>query len=418
MPTREIPARKTGRCRHEFRIRNEQTLGKREHNGIVLPLIEEFGGEVVDAIGDGLFVLFPTLRNALLCSVAIQNAIGTRNTQATEDERFQLRIGIHLGEILREDGRAFGNGVNIAARIQPFARPGGICVTEDVYRHAANAVALEFRSIGTQRLRNISREMTLYEVPTGHETSVDTRTESGEFDAIKQRILKEREALLRARRNRNSDGDLSGMGERLGSQIENSVFSLVERVMDTAVKSWEKLPEETKQAAQAEFRAETDTVRAGEANESRDTSATHRVRIDPEPDSLLKDLAESGSSDLAFGLVAGVSFGIGYFVFAHGWMVYPLVLLGVLPTTSGLFRTMKRLRVRMKRRKNRPVEIERALLELAGELDGTLTVVQAGSRLRLPLDEVQGVLDSMTAKGYVVQNMSADGIIEYHFPSI
>lgn len=390
----------------------------KEHNGIVLPLIEQFGGEVVDAIGDGLFLLFPTLRNALLCSLAVQNEIATRNTQAPDDERFHLRIGIHLGEILREDGKAFGNGVNIAARIQPFARPGGICVTEDVFRHAANAVTCEFTSIGKKQLRNISREMTLYQVRTGNETETQTRTEGGEFDAIKQRILQEREALLRAHRERSGDSDVSGLGESLGGRIENSVFSLVERVMDTAVKSWDKLPEETKRAAQAEFRAKTGTRSHGTTGDSGSAPANRMIRVDPEPEPLLKDLAESGSSDLSFGLVAGIGFGIGYFMFGHAWMVYPLVLLGALPATSGLFKMMKRLRTRMKHRKNRPLEIERALLELAGELGGTLTVVQAGSRLRLPLDDVQSRLDSMTAKGYVVQNLSADGIVEYHFPSL
>ena len=377
----------------------------KEHNGIVLPLIEEHGGEVVDAIGDGLFLLFPTLRNAILCSVAVQHTLGARNEQVPESEQFQLRIGIHLGEILREEGRAFGNGINIAARIQPYARPGGVCVTEDVYRHAANAVPHTFSPIGKKPLKNISREMTLYEVTTGFETDARSETGHGEFDSIKQRLLKEREALLRARRNRDTDEDLSGMGERLGSQIENSVFSLVERVMDTAVNSWEKLPEETKEAAQAKLRAELGKGHA-------------KVRIDPQPESLFKEVASGGSSDLSFGILAGTAFGIGYFVFSHGWMIYPFVLLGLLPAASGLLKMSKHMHARIKRRRERPAQIERALLQLATDLNGRMTVVQAGSRLHLPLDEVQTTLDTMTARGYVVQTCSHDGVVEYHFPSI
>ncbi len=379
----------------------------REHNGIVLPLIESHGGEIVDAIGDGLFLLFPTLRQAILCSISVQTAVAARNTECPERERFLLRIGIHLGEIVRDEGRAFGNGVNIAARIQPYARPGGICVTEDVYRHAANAVTHEFRPLGRKHLKNIRREMTLYEVTTGHETEAANDSSHAEFDRIKQRMLQEREDIFRTRRERSETKHETDLGERLGSQIESTVFSLVERVMDTAVQKWESLPDEAKQAAQAHVSG------APRARHSKSD-----IRIPPEPESLFKDVAGGGSSDVSFGLLAGIAFGIGYFVFSHGWMIYPFVLLGVLPVTSGIVKMLKRLHVQLKRRRERPAYIEQALLQLAGELGGTLTVVQVGSRLRIPLDEAQTTLDSMTARGYVVQTCSADGIIEYHFPSV
>jgi len=139
------------------------------HNEIVLPLVDRSNGEVIDAIGDGLFILFPSVREAVVCAMAIQNAVAAYDQEVRAEEQFSLRIGVHLGEIWHDGERAFGNGVNVAARVQPKALPGGICITEDVYRQVANKLSQPIESIGVHELKNISRRMELYRVVTGHE---------------------------------------------------------------------------------------------------------------------------------------------------------------------------------------------------------------------------------------------------------
>ncbi len=381
----------------------------RRHNTIVLPLVERSGGEVIDAIGDGLFILFPSVREAVVCSVAIQEAIGAYNSGARDDERFRLRIGIHLGEVWREGDRVFGNGVNVAARVQPLAPPGGICITEDVYRQVSNKLSHEMRSIGRRELRNISRRMELYAVVTGQEEA-DPRPEPehGELDEIKQRILQEREKLSRRRSGAGQTSGQSAEGS-FEHRIESKVYNLVERVMDTAVNSWDRLPDEKKSKAVAEIQKEI----------AKERGATAEIRLGGDDDEAKKkgDDSELGSA-LGVGVVAGVGFGLGYFHFGIGWMIWPFVLIGVLPFISGAFKALRLLARHERRRRERPAELEHTMLRVAGRLGGTVTVVQAASEAKLPLDEVQQTLDRMTAKGYVTQNVRESGIIEYEFPSL
>lgn len=375
----------------------------RRHNTIVLPLVERAGGEVIDAIGDGLFILFPSVREAVVCSVAIQEAIGAYNDGAAGDERFRLRIGIHLGEVWREGDRVFGNGVNVAARVQPLAPPGGVCITEDVYRQVSNKLSHQMRSIGTHDLKNLSRRMELYVVVTGREeTGPASEPERGELDEIKQRILQEREKL-----SRRHDGDGGTAEGSFEHRIESKVFNLVEKVMDKAVSSWDKLPEEKKSKAIVEIQKEIAKERGPKVE----------VEADGDSESSKDGDSELGSA-LGVGLVAGVGFGLGYFAFGIPWMIWPFILIGVLPFISGVFKAFKLLARHERRRRERPAELERTLLRVAGRVGGTVTVVQAASEAGLPLDEVQQTLDRMTAKGYVTQNVRESGIIEYEFPSL
>ena len=381
----------------------------RRHNTIVLPLIERSGGEVIDAIGDGLFILFPSVRDAVVCSVAIQEAIGAYNNGAASDERFRVRIGIHLGEVWREGDRVFGNGVNVAARVQPLAPPGGVCITEDVYRQVSNKLSHEMRSIGRRDLKNISRRIELYQVITGREepeAEGEAEPERGELDEIKQRILQERAKL-----SRRHPGGGSSAEQSFEHRIESKVYNLVEKVMDTAVSSWDKLPDEKKSKAVAEIQKELAKERGSKAeiqlgSDDDVAEVTHK-----------DDDSELGSA-LGVGLVAGVGFGLGYFAFGIGWMIWPFILIGVLPFLSGVFKALKLLARHERRRRERPAELERTLLRVAGRLGGTVTVVQAASEAELSLDEVQQTLDRLTAKGYVAQNVRESGIIEYEFPSL
>jgi class 3 adenylate cyclase len=127
------------------------------------PKIAENNGRLVKTTGDGFLVEFNSVIDALRCASDIQ--IGMAGQQAIDpDHRFMLRIGVHQGDIVVEDGDIFGNGVNIAARLEGIAEPGGICVSERVQEDAAGRIDLVFEDMGEQQLKNIARPIRAYHV--------------------------------------------------------------------------------------------------------------------------------------------------------------------------------------------------------------------------------------------------------------
>ena len=96
----------------------------KKHNEIVFPVIEADEGQVVSSIGDGLLVVFPSVRKDVECAVTIHSRVASHNDASVKEEQFRLRIGIHLGEVRYEGSTIYGTGVNVAARVQPFALPG------------------------------------------------------------------------------------------------------------------------------------------------------------------------------------------------------------------------------------------------------------------------------------------------------
>jgi len=93
------------------------------------------------------------------CAIAIQEALHLRNKTAPQDQRVQIRIGLHIGDVVYTDQDVYGDGVNIAARMEPLAKPGGICVSEDVARQVRNKVAYPIVKLGKEKLKNISMPM-------------------------------------------------------------------------------------------------------------------------------------------------------------------------------------------------------------------------------------------------------------------
>lgn len=373
----------------------QRTIGLLEtHNGIVLPLIEAAGGEVIDAIGDGLFILFPSVRDTVTCASSIADAIAAHNAASPPAEQFYLRIGVHLGEIWRRDDRVYGNGVNVAARVQPFALPGGICVTEDVYRQIASRPEIRTEHIGQHELHNISRKFDLYRVITGREAEADQGgSDSGELDAVKERILTERQRLS----EKHASKQATASGE---PTIESKIYKLVDHAMDKALEKWESLPDEKKKEALKEI---------GKATAKKKSSVTVELS-DP--------LKDDGDSSLVPGLVMGIGFGLGYFYFDIGWMIWPLIFAGILPFTAGLLKTIRNHLRKRRRLKQRPEKLQQYMLSLAHEHSGRLTVVQVASYGQISLQEAQETLDRMAANGYVIQQIGEDGSIQYQFPGI
>ena len=142
----------------------EDTLArlKAHRRELIDPKIGEHRGRIVKTTGDGILVEFPSVVEAISCAVAVQREMAECNAGTPQDRRIAFRIGVNLGDIIVEDGDIHGDGVNIAARLEGIAEPGGICISEDAFRQVRGKVDAEFDDIGEQSLKNIARPLRVY----------------------------------------------------------------------------------------------------------------------------------------------------------------------------------------------------------------------------------------------------------------
>ena len=123
---------------------------------VIDPAIAAHRGRLVKTTGDGFLVEFASVIDALRCAVEVQREITDRGADDPPDRRIEFRIGIHQGDIVVEDGDIFGDGVNVAARLEALAEPGGVCVSARVQEDAAGRFDLSFADLGEQNLKNIA----------------------------------------------------------------------------------------------------------------------------------------------------------------------------------------------------------------------------------------------------------------------
>jgi len=138
---------------------------------LVDPEIAEHKGRIVKTTGDGLLMEFPSVVEAVACAVAIQRRAGRRNAEIPTDQRIELRIGINLGDVIVEEGDIYGDGVNIAARLEALAEPGGICVSRVVRDQVRDKLAFGFEDMGEQQVKNIARPVRVHRVLLGEKPS-------------------------------------------------------------------------------------------------------------------------------------------------------------------------------------------------------------------------------------------------------
>ena len=148
----------------------------RERRAVTDAIVAKHGGRLVKTTGDGLLLEFSSVVDAVECAVAVQAAMHQRNEGAPPDRRMLFRIGINLGDILIEGDDILGDGVNVAARLEGIAEPGGICISSSAYDQVRGKVAVEFIDMGDQHLKNISRPIRAYAV--GPKANVDRGTGS------------------------------------------------------------------------------------------------------------------------------------------------------------------------------------------------------------------------------------------------
>ena len=136
----------------------------REHRAVTDALVAKHGGRLVKTTGDGVLLEFPSVVDAVECAVAVQAVMAERNEGVPADRQMLFRIGINLGDILIEGDDILGDGVNIAARLEGIAEPGGICISSSAYDQVRGKVAVEFTDLSEQNLKNIARPIRAYAV--------------------------------------------------------------------------------------------------------------------------------------------------------------------------------------------------------------------------------------------------------------
>ena len=153
-----------------------------KYREIMADLIEQHRGRIVDSPGDNVLAEFASVVDAAQCAVAVQKEIESRNTELPVARRMQFRIGINLGDVIEEGERIYGDGVNIAARLEALADPGGICISKTAFDHIESKLPLGYEYIGEQLVKNISKPVSAYKV------LMDPRvTTSGEIE--KKRVM-------------------------------------------------------------------------------------------------------------------------------------------------------------------------------------------------------------------------------------
>jgi adenylate cyclase len=131
------------------------------------PKIAEHRGRIVKTTGDGLLVEFASVVDAVRCAVEMQREIAARNADVPVERRIEVRFGINLGDIIIEDGDIFGDGVNIAARLEGLAEPGGICLSAAAHDQVQGKLDLAYADMGEQQVKNITRPVRAYRVVLG-----------------------------------------------------------------------------------------------------------------------------------------------------------------------------------------------------------------------------------------------------------
>ncbi len=126
--------------------------------------VEKHGGRVIATHGDSLLAEFASVVDAVQCAVGIQNDLKAKNGELPEASRMLFRIGINLGDVIEEDGNIYGDGVNVAARLESLADPGGICISRSVHDHVKNKMNVGFQSLGSHSVKNIAEPVRVYRI--------------------------------------------------------------------------------------------------------------------------------------------------------------------------------------------------------------------------------------------------------------
>ena len=134
------------------------------YRSAITDLVQQYRGRVVDSPGDNILAEFASVVDSVNCAVEIQRELAERNAELPDNRKMQFRIGVNLGDVIEEDGRIYGDGVNIAARVESLAEAGGICISGRAHDQVENKLGLEYEDLGKHEVKNISRPIQVYRV--------------------------------------------------------------------------------------------------------------------------------------------------------------------------------------------------------------------------------------------------------------
>ena len=135
---------------------------KQYRRELIDPKNRQYRGRVVKTTGDGILIEFQSVVDALCCSIVVQQGMHERNADVDPEKRIEFRVGINLGDVIIEGRDLYGDGMNIAARLEGLAEPGGICISQTVLNHARGKIAFEVEDLGEQALKNIVQRVHVY----------------------------------------------------------------------------------------------------------------------------------------------------------------------------------------------------------------------------------------------------------------
>src|SRR5438876_4634938 len=156
-----------------------------EHRAVLRQICPRFHGVEIKTIGDAFLVEFQSALEAAQCAIEIQRALAKRNADAPAERQIQVRIGIHIGDVVHRGDDVYGDGVNIASRIDQLAGAGGICVSTDVERQIRNALETRIEKLAPTELKNISLPMDLFRIVLPWEKQSDVRSHKS---AVRKRV--------------------------------------------------------------------------------------------------------------------------------------------------------------------------------------------------------------------------------------
>jgi adenylate cyclase len=152
---------------------------KQRRREVLAPLVNQHGGRIFKLMGDGVLVEFASVVNAVQCAVAVQKGMAAANGTLPAEKQVLLRIGINLGDVIVEGSDLYGDGVNLAARLEGLAEPGGICLSETTHHHVASKLSLGYRDLGEQTVKNFAKPVRVYSI--GPETPQARREEPAQL---------------------------------------------------------------------------------------------------------------------------------------------------------------------------------------------------------------------------------------------
>ena len=160
---------------------------KAHRRELIDPKIAEYGGRIVKTTGDGLLLEFPSVVEAVRCAVDVQRGMAERNAEVPSDQRIDFRIGINVGDIILDGEDIYGDGVNVAARLQALAEPGGICVSKVVRDQVLDKLSFAFDELGAQQVKNIARPVDVYRIDLARDQSA-RRSQQGFVQRLIRRL--------------------------------------------------------------------------------------------------------------------------------------------------------------------------------------------------------------------------------------